>query len=198
MVRRSMFEVVRTSNLELRTVAQGAMMECVLLRHGIAADRDEWEGSDTDRPLTERGAKRVVQVAAGLDRLDVQPTHVLSSPLIRAIETAKIVHSALQVRSAVRIVEELVPDASPDRLLSVLHDLTPESFVVCVGHEPHLGKVASVILAGKPSEAFPFKKAGACLIELSIPVRPGQGVLKWWLTPGQLRAIGKRKTEVGD
>jgi phosphohistidine phosphatase len=167
------------------------MMDCVLLRHGIAVDRDEWEGPDTDRPLTERGAKRVVQVAAGLDRLDVQPTHILSSPLIRAIETAKIVHSALQVRSAVRIVEELVPDASPDRLLSVLHDLPPESFVMCVGHEPHLGMVASVILAGKPSAAFPFKKSGACLIELSIPVRPGQGVLKWWLTPSQLRTIGK-------
>ena len=76
------------------------MMECVLLRHGIAVERDEWAGPDSDRPLTERGAKRVAQVAAGLNRLDVQPTHVLSSPLIRAIETAKIMHSSLRVRAA--------------------------------------------------------------------------------------------------
>ena len=51
-------------------------MDCVLLRHGIAVERDEWEGPDGDRPLTEHGAKRVRQVAAGLSRLDVQPTHV--------------------------------------------------------------------------------------------------------------------------
>ena len=74
------------------------MMDCLLLRHGIAVERDEWEGSDADRPLTERGAKRVMRVAAGLNRLDVQPTHVFSSPLIRAIETAKIAHRALRVR----------------------------------------------------------------------------------------------------
>ena len=167
-------------------------MDCVLLRHGIAVERDEWEGPDADRPLTEKGKQRVREVAAGLNWLDVQPTHVWSSPLIRAIETAKIAHRSLRVRSAVHIVDELLPDAPPDRLLSILHDLPPESCVLCVGHEPHLGMVASVLLAGKPSTAFPFKKAGACLIELSIPAKPGRGVLRWWLTPGQLRAMGEQ------
>ena len=57
------------------------MMDCVLLRHGIAVERDEWEGKDADRPLTERGAKRVAQVAAGLNRLDVQPTACLVESL---------------------------------------------------------------------------------------------------------------------
>lgn len=167
-------------------------MNCVLFRHGIAVERDEWEGLEADRPLTERGAKRVAQVAAGLNRLDVQPTHVFSSPLIRAIETAKIVHRSLQVRSAVQIVEELLPDAPPDRLLSILHDLPPESCALCIGHEPQLGMAASVMLSGRVSASFPMKKAGACLIELPMPVKPGQGVLRWWLTPRQLRAIGKR------
>ena len=173
-------------------------MDCVLLRHGIAVERDEWEGKEADRPLTERGAKRVAQVAAGLNRLDVQPTHVLSSPLIRAIETAKIVHRSLRVRSAVRIVEELLPDAPPDRLLSILHDLPPESCVLCVGHEPQLGMAASVFLSGRASASFPLKKAGACLIELSIPAKPGRGVLRWWLTPSQLRAIGRAGLKVED
>ena len=167
-------------------------MDCLLLRHGIAVERDEWEGPEADRPLTERGATRVGQVAVGLKRLGVQPTHVWSSPLIRAIETAKIVHRSLRVRSAVQIVDALLPDASPDRLLSILHNLPPESCVLCVGHEPQLGMAASVMLAGKPSTAFPFKKAGACLIELAIPPKPGRGVLRWWLTPAQLRAMGER------
>jgi phosphohistidine phosphatase len=173
-------------------------MECVLFRHGIAAERDEWEGSDADRPLTERGAKRVAQAAAGLNRLDIQPTHVLSSPFIRALETAKIARSLLRVRSAVHIVDELLPDAPPDRLLSILHDLPPESCVLCVGHEPQLGIVASVLLSGRVSTSFPLKKAGACLIELSAPAKSGQGILRWWLPPSQLRAIGKRRTGVKD
>jgi phosphohistidine phosphatase len=166
-------------------------MDCVLVRHGIAVERDEWEGSDADRPLTERGAKRVEQMAAGLSRLDVQPTHVLSSPLLRAIETAKIVRRSLRVQAAVQIDDALLPDAAPNRLLSILQDLPRESCVLCIGHEPQLGMTASVFLSGRASASFPLKKAGACLIQLSIPPKPGQGVLRWWLTPSQLRAIGR-------
>jgi phosphohistidine phosphatase len=166
-------------------------MDCVLLRHGIAVERDEWEGAEADRPLTERGAKRVAQVAAGLIRLGVQPTHVLSSPLIRAIETAEIAHRSLRVRSAVQIVDELLPDAPPDRLLSIFHDLPPEACVLCIGHEPHLGMAASVMLSGRATASFPMKKAGACLIELPIPAKPGRGLLRWWMTPSQLRSMVK-------
>jgi len=167
-------------------------MNCILLRHGIAVEREEWKGAEGDRPLTEKGKQRVREVAAGLSRLDVQPTHVLSSSLIRAIETAKIAHRLLRVRSAVQVVDALLPDAPLDRLLSILLDLPPESCVLCVGHEPHLGMVASVLLTGKPSQAFPFKKAGACLIELAAPVKPGRGVLRWWVPPGQLRGMGEQ------
>jgi phosphohistidine phosphatase len=169
-------------------------MDCVLLRHGIAVERDEWEGADTDRPLTERGAKRVAQVAVGLNRLDVKPTHVFSSPLIRAIETAKIVHRSLRVRSAVQIVDALLPDAPPNQLLSVLQDLPPESCVLCIGHEPHLGLAASVMLSGRAMASFPMKKAGACLIELSAPAKPGRGILRWWMIPNQLKTMGKGKS----
>ena len=166
-------------------------MDCVLLRHGIAVERDEWKGQDGDRPLTECGAKRVAQAAVGLSRLDVQFTHVFSSPLIRAIETAKIMHRSLRVCSAMHVVAELLPDAPPHRFLSILRKLPSESCVLCIGHEPQLGMAASVLLSGRVSASFPLKKAGACLIELSIPAKPGRGILRWWLTPSQLRAIGK-------
>lgn len=166
-------------------------MDCIFLRHGIAVEREEWEGQDADRPLTRLGIKRVAQVAAGMSRLDVQPTHVLSSPLKRAVETAMIAHSSLRVRSAVQIVDALLPDAPSSQLLSILHDLPPESCVLCIGHEPQLGMTASVLLSGRATTSFPLKKAGACLIDLLAPAKPGHGRLRWWLTPGQLRAIGK-------
>jgi phosphohistidine phosphatase len=171
-------------------------MDCVLIRHGIAAERDEWDGPDADRPLTDRGAKRVAQVAVGLKWLDVQPTHIFSSPFVRAVETADILHTSLQLKHAVQRVEELLPDAPPDQLLSLFRDLPAESCVLCVGHEPHLGLAASVMLVGKPSTSFPFRKAGACLIELPIPPKVSRGVLRWWMEPGQLRALGKKRMKL--
>jgi phosphohistidine phosphatase len=171
-------------------------MECILLRHGIAVEQEEWEGSDADRPLTERGAKRVSQVAAGLKWLDVQPTYIFSSSLMRALETADILQASLSIPSAVKRVDELLPDANPERLLALFRDLPPESSALCVGHEPHLGLAASLMLTGKPSPAFPFKKAGACLIELSVPPKIGRGVLRWWMEPGQLRGLGKKRAKL--
>jgi phosphohistidine phosphatase len=92
----------------------------------------------------------------------------------------------------VQIVDALLPDAPPNQLLSVMQDLPSESCVLCIGHEPHLGLAASVMLSGRATASFPMKKAGACLIELPMPVKPGRGVLRWWLTPSQLRAMGKK------
>ena len=104
-------------------------MDCVFLRHGIAVEREEWDGSDDDRPLTERGVKRVSQVAAGLRWLEVQPTYIFSSPLVRALETADIIQASLSIPSAVKRVEELLPDANPERLLALFRDLPPECSV---------------------------------------------------------------------
>jgi phosphohistidine phosphatase len=171
-------------------------MNCVLLRHGIAVERNEWDGPDTDRPLTERGTKRVSQVAAGLKWLEVQPTYIFSSPLVRALETADIVQASLSIPSAIKRVDALLPDANPEHLLALFRDLPPECSVLCVGHEPHLGVAASVMLTGKPSPAFPFKKAGACLIELASPLKAGRGVLRWWMEPGQLRSLGKKRAKL--
>lgn len=171
-------------------------MDCILFRHGIAVAREEWEGKDVDRPLTEEGRRRVRQVATGLRRLDVRPTVIYSSPARRAVETAQLLCDLLARPSLMQLRDELLPEALPTDVVRLLQDLPPESCVICVGHEPQLGTAASVLLSGRASASFPLKKAGACLIELSIPAKPGRGVLRWWLPPGQLRVIGKRKTGV--
>ena len=170
-------------------------MDCVLLRHGLAVDREAWEGKDVDRPLTEEGKRRVRQVAAGLRRLDVCPTVIYASPARRTGDTAQLLHDLLARPSVMQLRNELLPEASPAKLVTLLQDLPPESCVICVGHEPQLGMAASVLLSGRATASFPLKKAGACLIELSVPAKPGRGALRWWLTPDQLRVIGKRGGE---
>ena len=166
-------------------------MDCVFVRHGIAVAREEWEGKDVDRPLTEKGKRRVREVAAGLRRLDVRPTVIYASPARRAVETAQLLHSLPASSTLMQLRDELLPEASPTEVIRLIQDIPPESCVICIGHEPQLGMAASVLLSRRASASFPLKKAGACLIELPIPAKPGRGVLRWWLTPNQLRAIGK-------
>jgi phosphohistidine phosphatase len=166
-------------------------MHCVLLRHGIAVDREEWKGNETDRPLSEKGIKRTGQVARGLVALGIAPTHLLTSPLARAHETARMLQETFGGKPAIKLCDELLPDAPPDEFLPIVHALPPHACAICVGHEPHLGETAGLLLFGKPVAGLSLKKAGACLIEIPHPIKAGRGRLHWWLMPGQLRSLGK-------
>jgi phosphohistidine phosphatase len=165
-------------------------MDCLFFRHGIACERQDWEGPEQDRPLTDKGAKRTRQAGKGLLNLHIAPTHILTSPLARARETAEILQGLFRPRLIVRICDELVPEAAPDKLFTLLDTLPQDSVVLCIGHEPHLSLAAGILLTGKPSAGLSLKKAGACLIHVEIAIRPAKGHLEWWLTPAQLRALG--------
>lgn len=166
-------------------------MECILFRHGIAMDREEWDGPDSQRPLTAKGAEKTRQAAEGLDRVKLAPTHVLSSPFLRAKETAKLVRDAFRLRGELQLCDELLPDSPPDKLLVLLNSLPEHACVICVGHEPHLGEAAGLMLFGEPVPALSFKKAGACSIRFDAAPKAGRGTLRWWLTPSQLRDLGE-------
>lgn len=166
-------------------------MDCILLRHGIAVASDDWDGQDRDRPLTEEGMEKTRRALMGLARLDIVPTHLLSSPLVRAVDTANLVHEVFQARVKIQLCDELFSDAAPNKLLAVLSVFPEDSCVLCVGHEPHLGYTAGTMLFGKPTAGLSLKKAGACSIHFEGEPKSGRGVLQWWMTPGQLRRIRK-------
>ncbi|MCP9440594.1 MAG: phosphohistidine phosphatase SixA [Nitrospira sp.] len=165
-------------------------MDCLLIRHGIAVSPEEWEGDDDKRPLTPKGKKRVLRAAAGLVALDCKPSHLISSPFVRAHDTAKLIRSVLCPSVKVETREELAPGSTPERIIALLSSFQSDSTVMCVGHEPLLGETAALLLCGKATKNFPLKKAGAALIHLPDGVKPGQGVLRWWLEPMQMRTLG--------
>jgi phosphohistidine phosphatase len=166
-------------------------MDCILFRHGIAVEPDEWKGPESQRPLTPKGAEKTAEAAAGLASLGVKATHLLSSPLVRAVETAKLIREALPGKLEVRLCDELVPEAPPDKLFPVLAALPEDACVVCVGHEPHLGATAGVMLFGQAVPGLALKKAGAGCVRFDGAPQSKQGRLRWWLTPWQLRHWGK-------
>lgn len=167
-------------------------MDCILVRHGIAVEPDEWEGAEENRPLTEKGKRRARQAAEGLAALGCKPTHVFTSPFVRAYDTARLLRTAISPTLKVETREELAVGVKPERLITLLHTLPSDAVVVCVGHEPQLGEAVSLLLCGNVLPNFPLKKAGAACVEAEGVLHPGQGQLCWWLQPMQLRALGKR------
>src|SRR2546428_8186362 len=139
-------------------------MELVFLRHGLAGDREEWKGEDEARPLTAEGVERTKEVVRGLRALKVCPDVILSSPLLRARETAEIAKKGLSSDAKVELADELTPSAAPDRLIARLADLAGKPAGLCVGHQPHLSTTISAMVSGNAAAAFELKKAGACCI----------------------------------
>ncbi len=167
-------------------------MELVFLRHGLAVDQEEWKGDEADRPLTAEGADRTREVVRGLRTLKVRPDVILSSPLLRARETAEIAKKGLITDAKVELAEELAPAASPDRIIARLADLADKPVVLCVGHEPHISTTISAMVSGKTAASFEVKKAGACCIRFTGAPKAGTGTLLWLLPPKFLRVIAGR------
>ncbi len=167
-------------------------MECILFRHGIAVERTDWDGEESLRPLTPEGKTKTRKALAGIHRFGVRPTHLFSSPLARALQTAQLAQEVFGLQGQIQIANELLPDAPPEDLLAVLGALPADACAVLVGHEPHLGSAASVMLFGKSHGGLSLKKAGACSVAFDAKPRTGRGSLTWWLKPSQLRSLAKR------
>jgi phosphohistidine phosphatase len=167
-------------------------MDCILIRHGIAVEPEEWTGAEPLRPLTAKGKRRVRQVARGLAALGVVPTHLLTSPLTRARETAEIIHTVLCPAIGVELRKDLSVGSAPERIVAMLRTYPSDAIVLCVGHEPLLSHSAALLLCGQSGPGLAMKKSGAGCIHVPPDGMPGQAVLRWWLQPAHLRAIGKQ------
>jgi phosphohistidine phosphatase len=167
-------------------------MDCILVRHGIAVEPEEWTGPEADRPLTEKGIRRVREAAAGLAALGIAPTHLWSSPYARARETAVIIRRSVCRSLSLELRDELAIGSAPQNVVALLRQLPQDAIVLCVGHEPLLGETAGLLLSGRPSSNYPMKKAGAAWLQLEGEAAPGRARLHCWLQPAQLRALGKR------
>jgi phosphohistidine phosphatase len=163
----------------------------MLLRHAIA-EQTSGSGRDADRRLTGEGKRKLREVAAGMRALELPVDAILTSPLRRAQETAAILAGAYDAGDRVEVTPALAPGSEPDHVLKALGSCRSAFGVVLVGHEPQMGELVSTLLVGTPSLVrVAFKKAGlAGIVVESFPPRAA-GVLEFFLTPGQLRRIGR-------
>ncbi len=164
--------------------------ELYIMRHGIAEDRAAGGVmDDAQRALTDEGKEKVREIAAGLDRIGTKLDWIVSSPLVRAIQTAKIVAETLSSKPPLDICEALAPGGSGDELLRFVSRSAERRLVMVVGHEPDLGRLAARLIGAGRNANMPFKKGGCCSIELGeLPPKPS-GRLIWWMTPAMMRKL---------
>ena len=110
--------------------------ELYFIRHGLAEERGDAWPDDAKRPLTDEGMSRMRKAARGLARLGVSIDVVLTSPLVRARQTAEIVAGGLDPRPSLVNVDSLAPDGNYAAVVADLEKHARKTRIALVGHEP--------------------------------------------------------------
>jgi phosphohistidine phosphatase len=164
-------------------------VELYIVRHAIAAERGpEWP-DDNQRPLIQRGIDRFKESVDGLVWLDVQVDVVLTSPLLRAKQTAELLAAGLPEKPPVKVCDVLGPGhTSVETMEQIARDSHGETRVALVGHEPDLGELTAWLVGTR--RPIPYKKGGVARLEMdSLSSR--HGTLAWLVTPKMLRKLGR-------
>ena len=163
------------------------MLSLYLVRHAIAGERGEAYPNDDLRPLTSKGIARFRKAVRGLARHDVAVDTILSSPLVRARQTADILAAALSGAPPVVETNALRPGARFDDLVKEVARHTACDAIALVGHEPHIGETAARLLRAQGTVAF--NKGAICRIDFDAWPPDGPGRLRWFVTQRMLRKL---------
>ncbi len=168
-------------------------MELFFLRHAKAAPKTGRSPQrDAERPLTPDGVAKMRLVAKGIQRLGLQFDRILSSPYVRARQTAEIAAEVLRLASELTFTPHLAPDGDARALVAELNQQRRTlGRVVLVGHEPYLSSLMSVLIGGRARVRMNLRKAGLALVS-SAALRYGQcATLEWLMSPRQLALLSK-------
>lgn len=156
-------------------------MQIYLLRHGLAEEARAGK-PDSDRPLTGEGTKRLKEVLKRAKVAGVKPTVILTSPYVRARQTAELAAQNLGYPDELVPTSKLVPMGHPVETWGEIRTLQGEQAVLLVGHEPQMGMLTGFLL-GAPQLRVDFKQGSMVRIDMAdLGVVP-RGVLKWMMAP---------------
>jgi phosphohistidine phosphatase len=168
-------------------------MNIFILRHGIAADRGtEAFERDSERPLTGKGKRQLRRSAEAMKRMKLRFDLILSSPYVRARQTAEIVAEELKSKKRLKLSDTLKSENDPEAMIAEIARLKPTpKNVLLVGHEPYLSHLVSRLVSGNGNMAMDFKKGGLCKLEFE-KLRDGGGArLVWLLTPKLMKEMAQ-------
>lgn len=157
-------------------------MKLYFLRHGLAESRGRWAGPDSERPLTDEGIARMECEAAALEALGLSPDVIVTSPLARAYQTARIVARQVGLQDRLVTDERLAPGFGVGELRGILEEYPGAAAVMLVGHEPDFSLTVGDLIGGG---TVVFKKGGLGRVDAS-DASLGDAELVWLLPPSVL------------
>ncbi len=154
------------------------MTTLFLLRHAHAGDPERWSGDDAVRPLSDKGRRQSERVGRLLAGGDEAPDLVVTSPMVRAVETAEIVAAALGVPVVVnrRLVGPLYAEEVQDILASAGAAERP----CIVGHDPDFSSLLGELIG---VAVVPMRKGAVARVDFEGGLRSGRGVLRFLVPP---------------
>ena len=165
-------------------------MQLYLMRHGIAINRgDPGCPGEVERHLTEEGIQKTRAAARGLTTLGIDPGAWLTSPFLRAVQTAEITAEEFGVaKGKIVRTDTLLPSGRPAEFFKEVSRLKAEE-VICFGHAPQMDELIAFAL-GSRAMVTALKKAGVAALQMER-LSPPSGVLLWLYTPKVLRLLGE-------
>jgi phosphohistidine phosphatase len=162
--------------------AHGDRTQLYLLRHADAGDPETWAGPDDARPLSGKGEKQSRRLGRFLADTGFTPNAVISSPKVRARQTAEIFAAELGVEVA--IDDRLAYGLDAVAVEAILFDAGEPVRAVLVGHDPDFSELAGWIVGGPP---IPMKKGAFARIDTVRPISQASGTLRWLVPPDLLQ-----------
>jgi phosphohistidine phosphatase len=167
-------------------------MEIVLIRHAKAENRDPNSWPDDDlRPLTAEGRAEQRATTRSMKKMGIKFGFLVTSPLLRARETAEIVAKGYRWPESPQIAEELGHGYAVGAIVKLLGKFPPDATVALVGHEPDLSGLASALVSKDGRLNIAVKKSGVVGIEFDGPAEAGKGTLIYHLKPSHLRKLAE-------
>ncbi len=167
-------------------------MNLYLLRHGLAAEPGAGGAhTDAERPLTPKGERKLWRSAEAMQALGLSFDLILTSPCVRARQTAEIVAQAVGARKRIELTGALAPGAGTRKVIEHLARLEPApEDVLLVGHEPGMSELISLLVAGDSGLSVVMKKGGLCKLSAESLQAGRCAALEWLLTPKQMALMG--------
>jgi phosphohistidine phosphatase len=155
-------------------------MEIYLLRHGIAEEQSS-SGRDADRRLTDEGREKLRKVLGCARAAGVSPSLILTSPYLRAVETAEVAARELGYKGDLEHTEALVPEGTPHELWQELREHRDEAAILAAGHGPLFPSMVSYLL-GSTRSMVDFRKGALVRIDVESLGAEPYGILRWMIT----------------
>src|ERR1044071_8278792 len=158
-------------------------MNLYIVRHAIAVERGTpgYE-EDGQRPLTEAGRRKMKKIVKGLSQLDLDLDLILSSPYVRARDTAKILAGEFKLKGNVALSDNLIPPGNFEKLIEEIHQKYNVNNLALVGHEPMLSSLVSWLTTGNTDLRLTLKKGGVAFLSTANLYQDGHATLEWLLT----------------